>query len=115
MATITKRGPYQWRVQIRRRRYPTQFKTFNTRAEAEAWANMVESEMARGVWISRGETDTLVGLFNWSEYAARLEFDPQAYGLSGTPLDFWTDAPVASLPARMARRSSLALRFPAAQ
>ncbi|MHB8995497.1 MAG: glycoside hydrolase family 36 protein [Armatimonadota bacterium] len=63
------------------------------------------------IWISRGETDTLVGLFNWSEYGARLEFDPKAHGLSGTPRDFWTDAPVAALPARMARRSSLALRF----
>ncbi|MEN6304793.1 MAG: glycoside hydrolase family 36 protein [Armatimonadia bacterium] len=63
------------------------------------------------IWISRGERDALVGLFNWSESTARLEFDPKLYGLSGTPHDFWTDAPVVSLPARMPRRSSLALRF----
>lgn len=57
MATITKRGPYQWRAQVRRHGYPAQSKTFNTKAEAEAWANMIESEMARGVWVSRSEAE----------------------------------------------------------
>jgi hypothetical protein len=63
------------------------------------------------IWISEGETDTLVGLFNWSESTARLDFDPKAHGLSGTPRDFWTDEAIVSLPTRMPRRSSLALRF----
>jgi hypothetical protein len=63
------------------------------------------------IWISRGEEDTLVGLFNWSESAARLEFDPSAWGLSGTARDFWTDEPVTCVPGRMRRRSSLALCF----
>jgi hypothetical protein len=63
------------------------------------------------VWISRGDSDIVVGLFNWSEYSARLEFEPAAYGLSGMPTDFWTDEPVTTIPARMPRRSSLALRF----
>ena len=58
MATFRKRGPYQWEAQIRRRGYPAQSKTFNTKAEAEAWANMIESEMARGIWVSRGEAET---------------------------------------------------------
>ncbi|OSO81226.1 site-specific integrase [Burkholderia pseudomallei] len=57
MATITKRGPYQWRAQVRRHGYPAQSKTFNTKAEAEAWAKMIESEMARGVWVSRSEAE----------------------------------------------------------
>ncbi|MCR4159968.1 site-specific integrase [Kerstersia gyiorum] len=58
MATFRKRGPYQWEVQIRKRGYPAQSKTFNTKAEAEAWAKMIESEMARGVWLSRGEAES---------------------------------------------------------
>jgi integrase len=57
MATFRKRGPYQWEAQIRRRGYPAQSKTFVTKAEAEAWANMIESEMSRGVWVSRGEAE----------------------------------------------------------
>jgi integrase len=57
MASIRKRGPYQWEAQVRRRGYPAQSKTFNTRAEADAWANMIESEMSRGVWLSRSEAE----------------------------------------------------------
>lgn len=58
MATIRKRGNYQWEAQIRKRGFPSQTKTFNTKAEAEAWAKMIESEMARGVWLSRSEAES---------------------------------------------------------
>ena len=57
MATFDKRGDLQWRAQIRRKGYPVQRKTFNSRAEAEAWAAVVESEMARGVFVSRAEAE----------------------------------------------------------
>ena len=57
MATFDKRGDLQWRAQIRRKGYPIQRKTFNSRAEAEAWAAVVESEMARGVFVSRAEAE----------------------------------------------------------
>lgn len=57
MPTIRKRGQFQWEAQVRRRGYPAQSKTFNTKAEAEAWANMIESEMSRGVWVSRSEAE----------------------------------------------------------
>lgn len=57
MASIRKRGPYQWEAQIRRRGYPAQSKTFDIKAEAEAWAKMIESEMSRGVWVSRSEAE----------------------------------------------------------
>ncbi|CPF80777.1 integrase [Burkholderia pseudomallei] len=58
MPTIRKRGHYQWEAQVRRRGYPAQSKTFNTKAEAEAWAGMIESEMSRGIWVSRSEAET---------------------------------------------------------
>ncbi|MHA3607953.1 hypothetical protein [Yersinia enterocolitica] len=58
MATIRKRGAYQLETQIRKRGFPSQTKTFNTKAEADAWAKMVESEMARGVWLSRSESES---------------------------------------------------------
>ncbi|MGA7776993.1 MAG: site-specific integrase [Paraburkholderia sp.] len=57
MPTIRKRGQYQWEAQVRRRGYPAQSKTFTTKAEADAWANMIESEMSRGVWVSRSEAE----------------------------------------------------------
>lgn len=57
MASITKRGPYQFQAQIRRKSYPTQQRTFETKREAEAWATAIESEMHRGVFIDRSEAE----------------------------------------------------------
>jgi len=57
MATITRRGPGQWRARVRRTGYPAQSNTLPSRAEAEAWARLIESEMDRGVWQSRSEAE----------------------------------------------------------
>lgn len=61
MATIRKRGEGQYHVQIRKRGYPTQTKTFSKEADARRWATIIESEMERGVFVSRSEAEaTLV-------------------------------------------------------
>jgi integrase len=57
MATIRKKGERQWHAQIRKRGYPAQTKTFSTRADAERWATIIESEMERGVFVSRSEAE----------------------------------------------------------
>jgi len=57
MASIIKRGPYQFQAQIRRKGYPTQQKTFETRKAAEAWATVIESEMYRGEFVDRSEAE----------------------------------------------------------
>ena len=56
MASISKRGRY-WRAQIVRRGYPPQYRTFDTRAEAEAWSRAMETEMDRGIFVSRVESE----------------------------------------------------------
>ena len=56
MAGIWKRGGY-WRAEIRRVGYPSQWRTFDTRAEAEAWARRIESEMDRGTFVDRTEAE----------------------------------------------------------
>jgi len=58
MATVTKRGDLQWQVKIRRKGFPLQSRTFNTKAEAEAWARMLEGEMDRGVFVDRSESES---------------------------------------------------------
>ena len=61
MATIREKGPKQHHVQIRRRGYPTQTRTFESDKEAREWATVIESEMIRGVFVSRTEAEaTLV-------------------------------------------------------
>ncbi|WP_238474390.1 site-specific integrase [Pseudomonas cavernae] len=57
MATIRNRGEYQWEAQIRRKGYPAQRKTFETKADAQAWARMIESEIDRGIFVSRVEAE----------------------------------------------------------
>ena len=56
MASFRKRGAYQWQAQVRKKgQPPLQFKTFETRAEAEQWARAIEVEMDKGVFVSRAE------------------------------------------------------------
>lgn len=57
MATIRKKGELQWHVQIRRKGYPAQTGTFNTRSDGETWARNIESEMDRGVFRSTAEAE----------------------------------------------------------
>jgi integrase len=59
MASITKRGNYQFQAQVRRRGYPTQQKTFETWREANEWATVVEAEMHRGTFIDRSEAERI--------------------------------------------------------
>ena len=61
MATFRKRpgprGATVWQAQIIRRGHERQYKTFDTKAEAEAWARQIEGEMDRGVFTSRAEAE----------------------------------------------------------
>ena len=57
MATIRKRGEYQWQAMIRRKGHAPQSRTFENRKDAEAWARKTESEMDRGVFITLGEAE----------------------------------------------------------
>jgi len=53
MATIRKRGDYQWQVMIRRKGHAVQSKTFETKESAIKWARLIEGEIDRGVFFSR--------------------------------------------------------------
>ena len=57
MATITNRGNLQWRVRVRRKGYAAVSKTFDTKADAVKWAREIESEMDKGVFVSRTEAE----------------------------------------------------------
>lgn len=57
MATINKRGDFQWRAQIRRQGYPAQSKTFETREAAEKWARAIERELDMGLYVNRAPAE----------------------------------------------------------
>lgn len=54
MATILKRpgpqGRQVWQVQIRKKGYPSQIKTFDRKNDAQSWARKIEHEMEAGLW-----------------------------------------------------------------
>ena len=58
MASITKRGPNQWQVKIRKKGYSPTTNTFPNKASAEKWARHVESEMDKGIFLSTTEAES---------------------------------------------------------
>lgn len=62
MATITKTQSNTFKVLIRKIGFPAQIKTFKTKADAQKWARLIESEIDRGMFIDRTEAEkTTIG------------------------------------------------------
>lgn len=57
MASISYRGPHQWQAMVRRKGFPRQIETFETKKDAKDWASTVESEMRRGLFVDRSEAE----------------------------------------------------------
>lgn len=57
MASISRRGDYQYQAIIRRKGYPSQTKTFESRTEAEKWARDVESKMDKNRFRDQREIE----------------------------------------------------------
>ncbi|BEV06941.1 site-specific integrase [Methylophilus sp. DW102] len=58
MASIRKRGE-RWQARITRKGFPPEVKSFETRTGAEQWARSIESEMDRGVYVSRSPAEQI--------------------------------------------------------
>lgn len=56
MASISRRSK-GWQVQIRKQGYQNISKRFEKKADADAWARITESEMDRGVFVDRTESE----------------------------------------------------------
>lgn len=57
MATIRKKGNFQWHVQIRRKGFPVATKTLETEDAAIKWARDIESKMDKGIFFDRTEAE----------------------------------------------------------
>jgi integrase len=57
MASIRKRGDYQYEARIRRKGADTICKTFNNKPDAEKWALLTEAELARGMYLPRRDAE----------------------------------------------------------
>ena len=90
MASITKRKDTVgtcWQAIVRRRGYPQQSKAFPTKADAEAWASLVEADMRRGTYQSASEAErtTLSSLIK----DFKIEFAPKHYRIREDKKEAW--------------------------
>ena len=85
MATISKRGSYQFQASIRRKGYPTQIKTFETRRDAEAWSRSIESEMDTGRFVPTKEADQTSLYDALTRYAESMEWTPPSFRVVDQP------------------------------
>ena len=102
MATITPRYYREdiligWQAKIRKKGYPTQNKTFRTKAEAQEWATVIEAEMVRGAWRDRSEAESTTLSDALSRYAG--EIVPQKKGAAQEMgfLRQWQARPIGSM------------------
>jgi Site-specific recombinase XerD len=97
MATFERRAG-NWRAKVRRRGYPTQTATFDSRAEAEAWARDVEGEMDRGVFKPRREAERTTLYEALTRY--EKEYIPQlkSWRSARSMIKLWQADPLAQRP-----------------
>lgn len=56
MASIRSRGKF-WEARVRKSGLPSLSRNFRTKADARAWATVIESEVERGVFVDRTEAE----------------------------------------------------------
>jgi hypothetical protein len=58
MANFRMRKSGHWQVQVRKKGYPTQTKSFRSKAAGAQWVRSIEYKMDQGLFMSRNEAET---------------------------------------------------------
>jgi len=107
MASILKRGEFSYQAVIRRRGFPSQTKTFNTKAEAQRWARMVERDMDRGAWRDSSAADKSTLSDVLSRYLAEVTPAKKGASIEATKINAMLRDPICMI--RMSALSSMDL------
>ncbi|MHB1176541.1 MAG: site-specific integrase [Sulfuriferula sp.] len=108
MATIIKRGSYQFQATIRRKGYPCQTKTFETKRDAESWARAIESEMDSGRYVSTKEADRTTLHEALTRYAHEVSSQKRSHRTEARRIVVWQKHPLAKLPLSQIRGADIA-------
>lgn len=95
MATIRRRGPFQFQVIVKRKGYANQVKTWSSRREAERWARDVEAEMDRGAFVSRREAEQMSLAEAIRKYREEVTGSKKGAKQEGYKLDILLESPLA--------------------
>ena len=108
MATIEKRGNLQWRAKIRRKGYPPQGATFATKGAADAWARQIETEMDKGVFVSRLEAERTTLAEALDRYEQEVTPAKKGWKQESYRIGLWRKHPLSARSLASIRSSDLA-------
>lgn len=94
MATFVKRSKYV-QAKIRRKGFPPQSQTFDTMAEAKAWARMIESEMDRSIFVSRSEAQNTTLAEALGKYLHKVTPNKKGFESEGSRIKLIMRDPIA--------------------
>ena len=111
MATfVSRKGPNGrrvWQAKIRRRGYPRQSGTFDSKAKAETWARQIESEMDRGAFISRSEAEGTTLSEALDRYLVEVSSQKKGHS-EASFVRWWQSLPMARRPMASIRGKDIA-------
>lgn len=96
MATIRRRENLLWQAIIRRSGWPNESKVFSTKYEAERWARSVESEMDRGIFISRHEAESTTLFDALERYSKEVSIKKKSHPREVTRIKMWQNTDLAT-------------------
>lgn len=108
MATVEKRGPYQYRAKVRKKGFSSKTKTFSTRKNAEEWARKTESEMERGVFVCTREAENTTLGEALARYAVEISADKKGAAQERLRIEAWLRHPLAQQSLASIRGAELA-------
>ena len=108
MATIEKRGKSQWRAKVRRRGYPSQSATFDTKGAADMWARQTESEMDTGGFVSRLEAERTILAEALDRYEREVTPTKKGWKQEGYRVAYWRNHPLGARSLATIRPADLA-------
>ncbi len=80
-----------WEVKIRRKGYPAQMRSFDTREDAEKWAREIESEIDRGLFVSRKDSERTTLYEALSRYEEEVSKYKKGYPQEKKRIRAWKD------------------------
>lgn len=94
MASINPLPSGKWNVRIRRQGYPLVTKTFTTQKDAQRWARTTESEMDRGVFLSRDTAEATTLGQALTRYLFEVTPDKKGAGPESRRISRWLKHPL---------------------
>ena len=88
MATFRKRSG-SWQALVKKKGFGQIARTFDTKAAAEAWAKITESEMVRGVFVSRKEAENTTLSETLDRYEREVSSTKKGHRREKTRITIW--------------------------